>query len=88
MAHSLGLRVVAEGVEDESQLKVLRNLDCDEIQGFLFSRAISRDEAGELLANPSRVRRILWANENSEAVSENTLSLAGVLNERPRQGVA
>ncbi len=87
MAHSLGLRVVAEGVEDEAQLKVLRNLDCDEIQGFLFSRAISRDEAADLLANPSRVRRILWANESlDETTASRVSSIVGVLNERPRQG--
>jgi EAL domain-containing protein (putative c-di-GMP-specific phosphodiesterase class I) len=89
MAHSLGLRVVAEGVEDDRQLSVLRNLDCDEIQGFLLSRAISRDEASDLLANPSRVRRILWANENADDVSGNPAkAIAGVLNQRPRSGAA
>jgi len=34
MAHSLGMRVIGEGVETESQLDVLRALHCDEIQGF------------------------------------------------------
>jgi EAL domain-containing protein (putative c-di-GMP-specific phosphodiesterase class I) len=36
MARTLGLRVVAEGVEEESQLEVLRHLDCDFAQGHLF----------------------------------------------------
>jgi diguanylate cyclase (GGDEF)-like protein/PAS domain S-box-containing protein len=38
MAHELGLRVVAEGVENPVQLEVLRRLGCDAAQGFLFAR--------------------------------------------------
>jgi EAL domain-containing protein (putative c-di-GMP-specific phosphodiesterase class I) len=37
MAHALGMHVVAEGVENMEQLKVLKRLQCDEAQGFLFS---------------------------------------------------
>ena len=37
LAHSLGLRVVAEGVEDESCLNLLMDLDCDVVQGYLIS---------------------------------------------------
>jgi diguanylate cyclase (GGDEF)-like protein/PAS domain S-box-containing protein len=40
MAHSLHLRVVAEGVETEGQLQFLRRRHCDEIQGFYFSEAV------------------------------------------------
>ncbi len=40
MAHSLHLRVVAEGVETEGQLQFLRKRRCDEIQGYLFSPAV------------------------------------------------
>ena len=40
MAHALGLKVVAEGVETEKQLSVLAKLGCDELQGFLFSQAL------------------------------------------------
>lgn len=40
MAHALGIRVVAEGVEHPAQLEILRGLGCDIAQGFLFSRSV------------------------------------------------
>jgi diguanylate cyclase (GGDEF)-like protein/PAS domain S-box-containing protein len=40
MTHSLKLNVVAEGVENEDQYRVLRDLECDEYQGFFFSKAL------------------------------------------------
>jgi diguanylate cyclase (GGDEF)-like protein/PAS domain S-box-containing protein len=40
LAHSLKLKVVAEGVETEEQSRLLRLLDCDEMQGFFFSAAL------------------------------------------------
>src|SRR3546814_20370678 len=40
MAHSLGLNVVAEGVETQAQLQFLRAQGCDEIQGFWLSRPL------------------------------------------------
>jgi EAL domain-containing protein (putative c-di-GMP-specific phosphodiesterase class I) len=40
LAHQLGLRVVAEGVEDDATLRDLRLLDCDESQGYLHSRPL------------------------------------------------
>lgn len=40
MTHSLKLNVIAEGVETEDQYRVLRDLECDEYQGFFFSRAL------------------------------------------------
>ena len=44
MAHSLNLRVVAEGVDAEDQAKVLREMDCDEVQGFLYAGALPPQE--------------------------------------------
>ncbi|MEU8133025.1 putative bifunctional diguanylate cyclase/phosphodiesterase [Streptodolium elevatio] len=45
LAHSLGLRVVAEGVEDDATWDRLRDLGCDSAQGWLIARALPRDEA-------------------------------------------
>lgn len=53
MAHALGMSVVAEGVETEQQLDVLRNLDCDGLQGYLFSKPLPADEFETLLASKS-----------------------------------
>jgi EAL domain-containing protein (putative c-di-GMP-specific phosphodiesterase class I) len=38
LAHSIGKRVVVEGIETNPQLEILRNLGCDEVQGFLLGR--------------------------------------------------
>ena len=40
MSHSLGLRVVAEGVEDGKTLEALLQLNCEQAQGFFISRPI------------------------------------------------
>jgi diguanylate cyclase (GGDEF)-like protein len=47
MADALGLTVVAEGIEDENQVSVLRLAGCSQFQGYLFSRPV---EAGEITA--------------------------------------
>ncbi|MEE4683876.1 EAL domain-containing protein [Pseudomonas alliivorans] len=49
MAHSLGLKVVAEGVENQSQLEFLREHGCDEVQGYLISRPIEASAMAAML---------------------------------------
>jgi EAL domain-containing protein (putative c-di-GMP-specific phosphodiesterase class I) len=49
MAHSLGLDVVAEGVEDAGQLCSLMELRCESVQGFYFHRPLAPHDAEELL---------------------------------------
>jgi diguanylate cyclase (GGDEF)-like protein/PAS domain S-box-containing protein len=51
MAHSLKLRVVAEGVETREQLQFLREHDCDDVQGFLFGKPMPAEEFARMLAN-------------------------------------
>ena len=50
LAHSLRLKVVAEGVESVEQARMLRLLRCDEMQGFLYSRPVPFDDISALLA--------------------------------------
>ena len=40
LAHSLGMKVLAEGVEKAKQVEILRSLSCDEIQGFYYARPL------------------------------------------------
>ena len=55
LAHSLNLRVVAEGVETPEQLNFLRKHNCDEIQGYIFSKPIPAEQFQRLLAEHSAV---------------------------------
>ena len=44
LAHGLGMNVIAEGVESIGQVKLLRKMNCDDIQGFYYSRPLPGDE--------------------------------------------
>jgi predicted signal transduction protein with EAL and GGDEF domain len=57
MAHSLGLQVIAEGVETEIQMEVLRTLGCNYVQGYLFSRPLTPPELVPLFN-----QQIPWAH--------------------------
>ncbi|MBH0169204.1 bifunctional diguanylate cyclase/phosphodiesterase [Fictibacillus sp. 18YEL24] len=49
MAHNLDLKVIAEGVETEEQLQFLQQKQCNEAQGYYFSRPISAEDLAEIL---------------------------------------
>lgn len=55
MAHALHMRVVAEGVETLTQITILRELQCDEIQGFYISRPLPPGDTQPVLSKPDFV---------------------------------
>ncbi|MBI2912885.1 MAG: EAL domain-containing protein [Chloroflexi bacterium] len=57
LAHSLGLNVVAEGVETEEQLAFLKERQCDEFQGYLVARPMPAEALGKMLARNGRPQR-------------------------------
>lgn len=61
MAHSLGIKVVAEGVETEAQWHFLRRNRCDEMQGFFFSHPLPKAEIGVLLRDGCRLPEHLFS---------------------------
>lgn len=80
MAHSLGIRVLAEGVENESQCEFLRDNLVDEIQGYMFSKPLPWDETLELLKEsrtlpahllrfPETTRTLLLVDDEQNIVS-------------------
>ncbi|MBZ0105493.1 MAG: EAL domain-containing protein [Sulfuricella denitrificans] len=71
MAHSLGLNVIAEGVETEGQLEYLRRHGCDEMQGYFFSRPVPVGDFEQMLRSGQK----LVLNDQSEGSRERILLL-------------
>ena len=61
MAHSLKLRVIAEGVETLEQIEFLRSFECDEIQGYFISRPVPTKEFEQLLSE--EYEQVSWRNK-------------------------
>jgi diguanylate cyclase (GGDEF)-like protein/PAS domain S-box-containing protein len=55
MAHSLGLGVIAEGVETQNQATFLRSIRCEEMQGYLFSKPVAASDFEHLLRTDKRL---------------------------------
>lgn len=54
LGHALNLKLIAEGVETAEQLKFLRSINCDGIQGYLFSPPLTAKAATEILTNHTK----------------------------------
>ncbi|TAF09627.1 MAG: EAL domain-containing protein [Nostocales cyanobacterium] len=55
LGRSLGLRLIAEGVEKPEELDFLRSINCDDVQGFLFYKPLSGQQATELIRNKLKI---------------------------------
>jgi response regulator RpfG family c-di-GMP phosphodiesterase len=66
MAHNLGLKVVAEGVETASQLSFLAAHDCDQIQGYYFAQALPEREMTAMLTQRRRLARPSGEPDNGD----------------------
>jgi len=56
LAHTLNMKVVAEGVEKKEQMQFIRSLKCDELQGNIFSIPLPPEEIGKLLKKGKKSR--------------------------------
>lgn len=80
MVHTLGIAVIAEGVETEAQCHFLRDVMCDDLQGHLFSAAVSVEAFSDLMTNgmsmpehlrtqPTKTRTLLLVDDEVNIVS-------------------
>ncbi len=69
MAHSLDLKVVAEGVEDREQMDLLNRYECDEIQGYLLSKPTDAQTLADIISNPLPIVHQL-SSSNWDVVKE------------------
>lgn len=54
LAHNIGLKVTAEGVETADQLEIIRQAGCDKVQGHYFGAGLPKESAEQLLLDPAR----------------------------------
>lgn len=59
IAHNLGLKVVAEGVEHEEQMSILRRYECEMLQGYLYSKPLSSSRFERLLKENHQLNKLL-----------------------------
>lgn len=82
MAQSLGLKVIAEGVETEDQLRFLQDLGCDVVQGFLISRSLPAEGMSKMLAHSESIKRMITRHDKAGAKAHlSGTSMFGIINE-------
>ncbi len=72
LAQRLGLRVVAEGVENEEVWELLTRIGCDEAQGYFLQRPIAATELGEWIAGWTAAEEEKWTREANRPVAPRT----------------
>lgn len=70
MAHNLGLKVVAEGIEEEAMLDMLIEMKCDMGQGFLFSKAMPPEELFQWLASSPHIKMPALTDSNVVSIGQ------------------
>ncbi len=76
LARSLGLRVIAEGVENLRQMEVLHRLGCGVMQGFLFSKPLPPEDIETWLQQTILPRKAPWIGKSGEAEIAEVLRVA------------
>jgi len=69
LGDAMDLSVIAEGIENEDQLKLLRLVQCEYVQGFLISRPVPAEEISALLVGAGEHRRIVLDREGERRVA-------------------
>lgn len=78
MAHQMGRQVIAEGVENEEQMYYLLHNNCDELQGYFFSRPVPAKEVESLLAEERRLfidANVVNKQKNTILIVENDVDV-------------
>jgi diguanylate cyclase (GGDEF)-like protein len=83
MGHTMGMKVIAEGVETREQLEILQRCGCDDYQGFLFSPAVTAAEFQQLLL--AKTERTPRHREVGEPVVDDVSAALGHSGERRRR---
>ncbi|HEY1392507.1 MAG TPA: EAL domain-containing protein, partial [Methylibium sp.] len=86
LSRSLGLRVVAEGVESMRQMEVLHRLGCSVMQGFLFSRALPPEELEQWLQQTVLPRKAPWIGKAGEGDADLLQQVTGTRAARSNPG--
>ncbi|MGB5325035.1 MAG: EAL domain-containing protein, partial [Pseudomonadales bacterium] len=85
MSHSLGLSIVAEGVESTEHLRFLQDLSCDQIQGYLISKPMRHEDVPEFLEGEAQIRHLIVDDRQDRNLLtlHQSNNMIGVLNELP-----
>lgn len=78
MAHALGMRVVAEGVETMAQLQILQNLYCDEVQGYFIARPLPHNDMPQLMSRRFLFETSILLPQTDEQANDPAMSFSSI----------